>query len=310
MIKLKPTSWKTMLEVLIKANPTKVVEVPIQFDKRQAGESKFNAKQMKAYLRHLLLLFLFKHKKFIKYCMVGGSGALIHLAVVWIFTEVVGLWYMSSAIVAISVAVTWNFSLNAAWTFAQSKDPNACDYDWNGFYKGNPVQRWWKQSISKVIWNWIPNSSTLLDIGCGSSPTITHYSLAIGIDENEAKLDFMRKKIPEGFFTKMSGEDLSFEDSSFDYVLCIEVLEHLPEPEKTVAEIARVLKSGGKAVIATPDYGRVLWHLAEKFTPAGAQHITHFKNKSLDKLCKDFGLSLVKSKHIAGCDYIALYRRD
>ena len=46
MINLKPTSWKIMLEVLVKANPTKVVEVPIQFDERQAGKSKFNSKQM------------------------------------------------------------------------------------------------------------------------------------------------------------------------------------------------------------------------------------------------------------------------
>jgi len=310
MIKLKPTSWKIMLEVLVKANPTKIQEVPIQFDERNAGESKFNTKQMKAYLKHLLLLFLYKRKKFIKFCIVGGSGALIHFAIVWTLTEAAGLWYMLSTAISIAIVVTWNFTLNSFWTFSQNKDPDSGDYDWHSFYKGNPVQRWWKQSISKIIWNWIPTSSILLDIGCGSSPTITHYPLAIGIDANEAKLDFMRKKMPAGFFAKMPSDDLKFENDYFDYVLCIEVLEHLPNPEETVAEIARVLKSGGEAVIATPNYGRFWWYLAERFTSAKDQHITKFTKRSLDKMCESFGLNLIESKHIAGCDYIGLYRRN
>lgn len=58
---LKPTSWKIMLEVLVKAKPAKVMEVPIQFKDRQLGKSKFTFKQTIAYLKHLFLLALYKY---------------------------------------------------------------------------------------------------------------------------------------------------------------------------------------------------------------------------------------------------------
>ena len=45
---------------------------------------------------------------------------------------------------------------------------------------------------------------------------------------------------------------LKYADNTFDYVLCINVLEHIGEPEKAVGEIHRVLKPRGKAFIAVP----------------------------------------------------------
>jgi ubiquinone/menaquinone biosynthesis C-methylase UbiE len=41
-------------------------------------------------------------------------------------------------------------------------------------------------------------------------------------------------------------------DSSFDVVLCTEVLEHVPEPIKVVMEIARILKGGGRLLLTSP----------------------------------------------------------
>jgi len=307
--KLRPTSWKIMLEVLVKTNPTKVVEVPIQFDERQAGESKFNNKQIVAYIKHLLLLALHKYRRFIKFCMVGGSGALITLILTWLFTEISGLWYMLSLGITIVIVVTWNFSLNAAWTFAQNRNPNDADYDWASFYKGNPIQKWWKQSIANIVWKWIPDASDLLNMGCGSSPIATHYPSSVNIDTNEDKLNYLKGKLPGLVIKKMSIEELSYDSNSFDHVLCIEVLEHLNNPEKTISEISRVLKPGGKAVIATPDYSRKWWLLAERFTPAGEQHIYHFTRKSLEEVCQRYGLTPLEHRYVAGCDLCEIFER-
>lgn len=48
------------------------------------------------------------------------------------------------------------------------------------------------------------------------------------------------------------GENLPFEDSSLDVVICAAVLEHVKEPEKIVAEAYRVLKTGGELYIEIP----------------------------------------------------------
>jgi len=59
--KLKADSWKMMLEILVKCNP-RWVELPIQFTDRQAGESKFNRREVWRYLRHLSKLWWHKHR--------------------------------------------------------------------------------------------------------------------------------------------------------------------------------------------------------------------------------------------------------
>ncbi len=54
--KLEPTGYKILLEILVKGNYQRVVEVPYWFVERTRGESKLNLKQLLAYLRHLYRL--------------------------------------------------------------------------------------------------------------------------------------------------------------------------------------------------------------------------------------------------------------
>ena len=203
--------------------------------------------------------------------------------------------------------IKYGVATTAIWSI--KRDPNSADYDWSSFYKGSPIQRWWKQSIAKTVWQWVPVSSSLLDIGVGSSPIISHYARATGIDINEEKLAFIKEKCPTITVKAMSADLLMFGNEQFDYVLAIEVLEHLKEPEEAIAEIARVLKPRGRAVIATPDYNRPLWHLAEKFTPAGEQHIYHFTRKSLEETCKRHNLIPIKHHYIMECDLVELFEK-
>jgi putative flippase GtrA len=306
-VKLEPSSWKIMLEVLLKTKPTRVLELPIQFEVRRKGKSKFNRKQMIAYLKHLALLAFWKYQRFIKFCVVGGVGAIITFGITWLGTEIARLWYMFSLVIAVLITTVSNFTLNSLWTFKLTEDPEAADYDWRSFYKGNLVQKWWKQSIAKTVWDWIPNTSRLVDIGCGSSPIICNYTGALGIDKNRSKLEFMKEKSPSNHFTTKETSVLA--SNTFDYALCVEMLEHLAEPEKLVAEIARVLKGDGKVVIATPDYSKWLWLLAEKFTPYKEEHIYRFTRESLEALCKKYGLVPTKHRYVATCDLIEMFEK-
>ena len=54
-----------------------------------------------------------------KYYLVGASGILVNLGILFVLTEFVGLWYLLSSTVAIYASITSNFLLNKAWTFRE-----------------------------------------------------------------------------------------------------------------------------------------------------------------------------------------------
>lgn len=122
-VELKPESWKIMLEILVKAK-AKAVEIPIEFRDRQAGKSKFNKREVFAYLSHLVKLALWKWRM-INFMLVGGVGYIINMAVYYPLT----LWfqqtvrffgqefYLPPFVISSYIAITSNYLLNRASTF-------------------------------------------------------------------------------------------------------------------------------------------------------------------------------------------------
>lgn len=121
-IDLNPTGYKIALELLAKGRYSKLGFVEFDFGMRHAGDSKLTGKVVREYLKHLWTLPLlrkhnFTYSKFTKFAIVGGTGTLIHWFCIYSLTEWAGLWYMASAILGSFVTVTWNFTVNALWTF-------------------------------------------------------------------------------------------------------------------------------------------------------------------------------------------------
>jgi SAM-dependent methyltransferase len=59
-------------------------------------------------------------------------------------------------------------------------------------------------------------------------------------------------------------QDIPFAASTYDFVFCLEVLEHVPHPFRTLSEIHRVLKPGGVLVLSVPNpyhFKEIIWHL-------------------------------------------------
>jgi len=84
----------------------------------------------------------------------------------------------------------------------------------------------------KIIKKHIPNESFLLDIGCGIGIAKEFFPNSIGIDHNFSLLNDVC----------CSGEYLPFKDKSFDSVICVTVLHHIKDLDKTLKEIRRVGK--------------------------------------------------------------------
>lgn len=90
---------------------------------------------------------------------------------------------------------------------------------------------------------------TVVDVGAGKSP----YRKLIRCQKYLAT-DF-EPTLPE--VVVADAADLPFEDETANLVVMTEVLEHLPEPQKALAEAARILKPGGLLALTTP----FLWRL-------------------------------------------------
>jgi 2-polyprenyl-3-methyl-5-hydroxy-6-metoxy-1,4-benzoquinol methylase len=102
----------------------------------------------------------------------------------------------------------------------------------------------------------------LLDAGCGtgwfSQRACERGAKVTSLDVGEKLLAQVAKKCDS---KRVVGDvlDLPFEDASFDFVVCSEVIEHTLEPRRAVLELGRVLRPGGVMVLTVPNQ---VWHFA------------------------------------------------
>ena len=116
-IGVRPTA-KPMLEYLVRGKPRDVEEIGYVFEPRKVGKSKIGRKGVLGRsLKDLGHLYRARFGRLAKFCVVGGSGVVINYTVTIGLTELVGMWYGFSLLVAIGLAAAWNFTLNDKWTW-------------------------------------------------------------------------------------------------------------------------------------------------------------------------------------------------
>lgn len=115
---LDPIGYKILLEVLVHGDADTVVEVGYTFGERRAGESKLDAGNVVAYLRHLVRLIhrSGEWKRVLQFVTVGGLGALVNLLTMYVLMEL-GTPYLLASPIAIEAGLLSNFTLNRSWTF-------------------------------------------------------------------------------------------------------------------------------------------------------------------------------------------------
>jgi len=159
----------------------------------------------------------------------------------------------------------------------------------------------------------------VLEVGCGRGfylktlKTVWPDLVITGVDVNQNYLDVARGYLGDLGVGLIRGDatDLPFTDNSFDRIIATEVLEHIPDDQKVVSEMYRVLKPGGIAMVTVPNKNypfcwdplnwileRVFsWHIPSNiWWLAGlwADHVRLYEDKDLKDKLKKVGFKIEK----------------
>jgi 2-polyprenyl-3-methyl-5-hydroxy-6-metoxy-1,4-benzoquinol methylase len=141
---------------------------------------------------------------------------------------------------------------------------------------------------------------TILDVGCGEGVLTEKWAgrvdgRVVGIDLDDPQLheQWEQRSAPNLEYRVMKAENLPFEQGEFELASAIEVLEHVPDPGHTVAEMARVAK-GGHLLVSVPR--EPLWrglnmargaYLKQLGNTPG--HLNHWSKRSFVRLLSQHG---------------------
>jgi len=135
----------------------------------------------------------------------------------------------------------------------------------SAFYRRTALNPYWldQKHLRRAVESLAPQASgRMLDVGVGErpyaalfAPHVSHYygleyppacdNLNPGISQNVADL--------QGAVDVWGdGHALPFRSGGFDTALCLEMLEHVPDPDRVAAEVARALRPGGKLLLTVP----------------------------------------------------------
>lgn len=101
----------------------------------------------------------------------------------------------------------------------------------------------------------------VLEVGCGGGHILEKVKngTLYGIDMSDFLLQIARSRLSKAGARLVSADagSLPFKDGSFDKIICTEVIEHVLDPEKVLAEIGRVMRGGGSLVLTVPNEGLI-----------------------------------------------------
>jgi len=166
----------------------------------------------------------------------------------------------------------------------------------------NPVVRRLMASFERTLDELMRRAEprSLLDVGCGEGVLVHRWaqslpdSRVVGIDLQEESIQagWAQRQAPNLEYRTMPAEELPFADGEFDLATAIEVLEHVPDPEHTLAEMARCAERHLLVSVPREPLWRMLnmargAYLGQLGNTPG--HLNHWSRRSFARLLQQHG---------------------
>ncbi|OGH09014.1 MAG: hypothetical protein A2152_01985 [Candidatus Levybacteria bacterium RBG_16_35_6] len=165
----------------------------------------------------------------------------------------------------------------------------------------NPLKKLFINNFFNAICNELCGLgiNSILDVGCGEGFTLKRLKQKAignkftGVDSSKEAITLGKKENPNLDLRVGDIYNLKFKDNSFDLVLCMEVLEHLKEPEKALAELKRTSKK--YLLLSVPNEP---WFYLFNYTQWGKDigHINKWSARNFKKFAGASGLKILSVK--------------
>ena len=165
--------------------------------------------------------------------------------------------------------------------------------------------RIWRDRLQRVA-RLAPPPGRLLDVGCGTGDFLrTARDRGWDVQGTELSRDAIETARADGL-SVVGGEiwEAALPTASFDVVTSWHVLEHVPDPRRFMGEIHRILRPGGRLILATPNLDDRIFRLAyllargrwPRFYEAGERevHLFFFSIKTLRRLVSTAGFTSIQ----------------
>lgn len=156
---------------------------------------------------------------------------------------------------------------------------------------------------ARFLMRQLPAGARVLDVGCGRGvalrPLLDAGCEVHGFEFTADALSGIDPRVRTRVAPSLP--EAGFEPASFDMVVLWHVLEHVPNPRTVMAEIARLLRSGGVLIVAVPNYSsqQARWTGPAWFHLDLPRHLFQFPIGALRRLVTDVGLTCRSEHHFS-----------
>jgi arsenite methyltransferase len=171
------------------------------------------------------------------------------------------------------------------------------------------IRRLFSAMQQPTEWLNIPPGGIALDVGCGPGTVTASLARAAGSDGLALGLDLSQAMLaravraeagPQIAFLRADAQQLPLRDETVDAVVSIAVLQLVPDPAAALAEMARVLRAGGRLAVMVPTAGRAarIWRML----PSIGAHL--FGEDEIGDILEDHGFTSVRTNNFGTLQWV------